>query len=509
LRRTHAITAAVAFALAVPGAASGAPPANDNYQTPATLVLDEPLTGTTVEATTQDALPEPLTPASGLACPQAPEPPAQMTNTVWYLVTPPNGPNDPPSPRITVNTIGSTTDTVLAVYNTDGTGAPANPPPNASDPGTNMFGCNDDAGPFTNRSRVAFTAQAGFGYLIQVGTINGDPPGAIRVLASHVPGNDLRANATTVAGGTLLLRPNTGAAEETGEDLECDGVSLGSTIWFRFEAPSAGRVTFDSVGGLDTVMQLYAGDGTAPIACNDDAPGATGPSRVSVDVEPGTYFVQVGAFAGAQGDITFGVHFSPEDRDGDGIPRPTDCDDNDVNRRPGVSDVPDNGVDEDCSGADAVNLDRDGDGAARPEDCDDGDAAIRPGAVDRPGDGVDQDCSGADTEFALLAWTFSHSIRANGTVRRLRVRVREGARVRMTCRGGGCPKGKSMLSDGKRLKLQGLFDERLAPGARITLRATLADHIGRFARITRRRGKPPRVVQKCLVPGSNTPVACP
>jgi choline-sulfatase len=44
--------------------------------------------------------------------------------------------------------------------------------------------------------------------------------------------------------------------------------------------------------------------------------------------------------------------------------------------------------------------DRDRDGASRTfggGDCDDGDARVHPGAVDVPGDGVDQDCSGADT----------------------------------------------------------------------------------------------------------------
>ena len=48
--------------------------------------------------------------------------------------------------------------------------------------------------------------------------------------------------------------------------------------------------------------------------------------------------------------------------------------------RPGVADFPDNGIDEDCNGVDATNLDRDGDGSPRPQDCDDTNAGIRPGA---------------------------------------------------------------------------------------------------------------------------------
>ena len=67
------------------------------------------------------------------------------------------------------------------------------------------------------------------------------------------------------------------------------------------------------------------------------------------------------------------------DADGDGVRRPVDCDDTSPRIRPGVADVPDDRIDQDCSGADATNLDRDSDGFPRPQDCDDANAAIRPG----------------------------------------------------------------------------------------------------------------------------------
>jgi arylsulfatase A-like enzyme len=50
-------------------------------------------------------------------------------------------------------------------------------------------------------------------------------------------------------------------------------------------------------------------------------------------------------------------------------------------------------------GAAAQVFDRDGDGHAAPpfgHDCDDTDASIHPGAIDIPADGIDQSCSGAD-----------------------------------------------------------------------------------------------------------------
>ena len=54
------------------------------------------------------------------------------------------------------------------------------------------------------------------------------------------------------------------------------------------------------------------------------------------------------------------------DADGDGVRRPADCNDTNPAIHPGAVDIPDNGIDEDCNGVDAVNNDRDGDGSPRP-----------------------------------------------------------------------------------------------------------------------------------------------
>ncbi|MBW1859966.1 MAG: hypothetical protein JRI70_07815 [Deltaproteobacteria bacterium] len=86
-----------------------------------------------------------------------------------------------------------------------------------------------------------------------------------------------------------------------------------------------------------------------------------------------------------------------------------DCNDGDGSINPGVTEIPCDGIDQGCSGADScscMDKDTDGDGYGDPgddtcptgpeTDCDDGDDTIYPGATEVTCDDTDQDCSGAD-----------------------------------------------------------------------------------------------------------------
>ena len=105
--------------------------------------------------------------------------------------------------------------------------------------------------------------------------------------------------------------------------------------------------------------------------------------------------------SGADSGGETGQDSSDVDDDGDGFTENEgDCDDSDDSVHPGATDIPDNGVDEDCSGADEITagaVDSDGDGFSENDgDCDDSDGSVYPGATEILNNGVDEDCSGAD-----------------------------------------------------------------------------------------------------------------
>jgi hypothetical protein len=336
---------------------------------------------------------------------------SDMKRTVWFrFVAPASG-------EMTVSAHGSVAvpsatapaaphDTVMAVYRvSDGA----------------FVECNDDMSGTQLASEVTFTATAGQTYRVQIGTWHGfDDGNAGNGQATSSDVGDINfatAPALTQDGraGALALTPgvtpagqdNLGAGIEVDgsanpvEDTFCDDggdpSQVGSTVWYRLVLPSISNVTI-TAGPFDTVMQLYSGSSTTPLACNDDvaAPGDRTSRIVRTDLPAGTYFIQVGGWRGLQANV-LNVRADVVDRDADrdGSPAGSDCDDNDGSRSPGFGETPGNGVDENCDG---VAEDRDGDGH-NAGDCDDGNAGIHPGASDVPNNGVDEDCSGGDNQL--------------------------------------------------------------------------------------------------------------
>lgn len=90
----------------------------------------------------------------------------------------------------------------------------------------------------------------------------------------------------------------------------------------------------------------------------------------------------------------------------------TDCDDAEVGIHPAATEVPYDGVDDDCDGSDVIDVDGDGFPAviAGGDDCDDADPTILPGAEETWANGfTDNDCDGEIEaivhEFGGVAWS--------------------------------------------------------------------------------------------------------
>jgi hypothetical protein len=125
------------------------------------------------------------------------------------------------------------------------------------------------------------------------------------------PPNDNFANAQVVSGCSgSVTGTNIAATKEAGEPPNPDSPTSIRSVWYRWQAPSTGSVTIDTLGSdFDTVLAVYTGsslNALTLIANNDDAvPNSVLTSKVTFNATQGIiYRITVNGFdnGGSLGD---------------------------------------------------------------------------------------------------------------------------------------------------------------------------------------------------------------
>ena len=172
-----------------------------------------------------------------------------------------------------------------------------------------------------------------------------------------------------------------------------------------------------------------------------------------------------------------------------------------------------------------VPTDDDKDGFVGGFDCNDRNAAINQGATDVPGDGIDQDCDGFDTPVPFVDYGLSATLsppkagqsRGIKFTRFVITRLTSDRTVAVTCKSGRgkagkCPFKKATRRPAKgkvQVSLTSLFKgRRLAPGAVVEFRVTAPRLNGRLRRFTV-RPTTARSQEFCLIAPSTKAKKCP
>ena len=257
----------------VPAAALATAPSNDNFANAEVLTERAGwLEAANTEATKEPGEPNHAGNSGGAS--------------IWYTWTAPY------SGLATLSLCWSEIDTLLAVYTGDQL-------TQLEVVASDDDGCGDQSG-------VTFAASAGVTYRIAVDGADGET-GYVFLEWGLAPANDAFSAAAELVGDAGTVGgDNRYATSEAGEPEH--GPSGGSSVWYRWTAPSSGPVTFHLCdSNFDTVLAVYTGSGVGGLSrvAQDDnnCPDYYG-GRVSFNAAAGQeYRIAVDGAYGEQGDL--------------------------------------------------------------------------------------------------------------------------------------------------------------------------------------------------------------
>ena len=172
--------------------------------------------------------------------------------------------------------------------------------------GDTLVRSNDDSESSLNFRITEATAQAGTWY-VEVSEYGDNGTGAytLQVELTEILPDD---HGNTRATATVVEAPSA-----TSGRLE----TRGDKDYFRFELPSAGRLTVQTTGDTDTYGRLFQGSSTTA-AESDDDDGAGANFRIALaEAQAGTWYVEVSGYNGtATGAYSVQVEFSAQDDHG-------------------------------------------------------------------------------------------------------------------------------------------------------------------------------------------------